>query len=931
MNDVHVSPNVNDDRANPGNQRREFPEQLFVSIVTQPTERSPLTPILRTAGYEVREIAEADVHRLAETVLTDLVLVQANDRCSWNGIYQSLKSNPRTQHISLVVLTKHSIAVKTIKQFSQHGVTFVSSANLVDLVSTIEAQADLMRAKARLREESADLLPCPECQLWNPTKLEATDDLSFSLPLPEGQRIAHLGSWEWKPSLEIEPGLSARHIRASRETYEILGHPPQRLSYRQILKRVYPGQRRELHDRVQMAIATAIPQHLEVAFYKPDCNVRYCQLRIQPILSATTEVVGLFGIVVDVTERKILEQKIQTSEMEMRSVFAAMSDIVLTLDATGETITMIPTAPALSDGIELISETINQIIYGEQRESLLEKLQQVVREKCTLEFDCSLTFAEQTLWFSVSLSPMGDDRVIWLARDITNAKRAELERDAALAQAQAANQAKSQFLANMSHELRTPLNAILGFTQLLLRDRDVRADDRHPLQVIYHSGEHLLGLINDILDLSKVESGYIYLHPKAIDMEVFLDTLYQMLTLKAETKGIEFHMQKQANLPQWLTTDEGKLRQILINLLGNAIKFTERGQVILRVSYSLQEDATLPADGLSCTLQPGFSVSTAVLAVEVEDTGPGIAADEIHLLFKPFQQASAGLKSHEGTGLGLSISDKFVALLGGELTVESVVDRGTVFRFEIPVQIDPIYKEKDRDRYHRVRGLAPHQPELRILLVEQRREDRQWLTQLLERIGFVVRSVGSTMDALDQWQGFSPHAILMHWQRSEGESKTFIEQIRGTAEGETLPIIAMTAVVFDSEEEAIARANYDALLRKPLQDDILFATLANYLSVEYTYAEDSQPSRSSIAIESETIDPTPLGIMPLQWRQDLYQATLTLDDQRVLELLEELPANTTNLQNLFHQKLHHFDFEAILDLITPFLPSSWHSSLEWEE
>ena len=901
-----------------------------MSIVTQLTERSPLNSILQGAGYEVREIAEADVHRLAETVLPNLLLIETNDRSSWAGIYQSLKSNPRTQYLPLVVLTKHSITVDTIKQFARHGVTFVSSTNLVDLVSTIEAQADRMRTKARLKEESADLLPCPECQLWHPTNLKVTDDRSFSLPLPEGQRIAHLGSWEWKPNLEKEPGLSDRNIRGSRETYQILGNPPERLSYRQILKQVYPDQRRELHHHIQLAIATAIPQHLEVAFYKPDGNLRYCQLRIQPIVSSTTKVVGLFGIVVDVTERKILEQKIQTSEMEMRSVFAAMSDIVLALDAGGETIKMIPTAPALSDDIELISETINQIIYGEQRESLLEKLQQVVSEQCTLEFDCSLTFGEQTLWFAVSLSPMGGDQVIWLARDITSAKQAELERDAALAQAQAANQAKSQFLANMSHELRTPLNAILGFTQLLLRTPDVRPDDRHPLEVIYHSGEHLLGLINDILDISKVESGYIYLHPKAIDMEVFLDTLYQMLALKAETKGIEFHMQKQANLPQWLTTDEGKLRQILINLLGNAIKFTESGHVILRVSYSLRENAMLP-DGLSCHLQPGFSISTAVLTVEVEDTGPGIAADEIHLLFEPFQQASAGLKSHEGTGLGLSISHKFVALLGGELTVESVVDRGTVFRFEIPVQIDPIYEEEDRDRYHRVRSLAPHQPERRILLVEQRREDQQWLTQLLERIGFVVRAVGSTADAIAQWQEFSPHAILMHWQRSEGESKNFIEQIRGTTEGEHLPIIAMTAVVFDSEEEEIADANYDALLRKPLQDDILFATLANYLSVEYIYAEDSKQSGSSSVLESETIDRTPLGMMPVQWRKDLYQATLTLDDQRVLELLEELPANTTNLQSLFHQKLHHFDFEAILDLITPFLPSSWYSSLEWEE
>ncbi|MBP0038009.1 MAG: PAS domain-containing protein [Roseofilum sp. SID1] len=893
-------------------QRAEISSGDRLALITHTSSQGEIIQNqLVELGYDIQLFPNWE-DRMPPDFLPNLVLIQSHSASYWQQVYQSLKSDPKTHGIPLLVLTNDSVDLATVKRLVLQGVRFISSSQPIDLVSAIEGQLHQSQLRDQLREKSAYLLPCPDCYLWQQPISPSTSSeylLSGNASLLEVQRIAHFGSWEWERQEEIR---LSQEIRGSQETYRILGIDPQRLTYAQVLKKLPAQDRREFHQRIQEAIATGKAQEWELALYSGDGQLRYCELRVQPILGIDSKVRGLFGILLDISDRRLLEQKIQTSEMEMRSVFGAMGDIVLVLDRAGETIKMSPTAPALGEGVELISETINQIIYGEQRETLCQQLQQVVTDRITLTLDYALDLEDSKVWFSATLSPMLEDQVILIARDITERKNVELERDLALEQAESASHAKSRFLANMSHELRTPLNAILGFTQVLLRDACFSDEHENYLNIIYHSGEHLLGLINNILDLSKVEAGYIEINPTSINIQVFLESLYQMLNLKAAEKQLHFEVQKITRLPECLETDQGKLRQILINLLGNAIKFTTRGQVILRVGYIEQRE------------------KQHLLAFEVEDTGPGIPPEEIELLFQPFQQTSTGLASQQGTGLGLSISHKFVELLGGKLTVSSVVDRGSIFKFQIPVEPECLLERQGHQEHPRVKGLAPDQPSYRILVIDDYSEDRQWLVTLLEMVGFVVEGAANGKEAIAQWHRFDPDLILMDLRMSYQNRYPTMEQIRAITQEKSIPIIAIAAMVFEDEDQLNAQIRYDRVLYKPLEESILLATIAEFLSLEYTYEDPLRISIFSEPIHTETVDVSIFLTMPELWLEDIYHATITLDDQRILELIEDLPGDRAELIQFIEQKLNGFDFESLLDLITPLLPESLlqHQALE---
>ncbi|MEM8779271.1 MAG: PAS domain S-box protein, partial [Cyanobacteria bacterium P01_G01_bin.49] len=332
-----------------------------------------------------------------------------------------------------------------------------------------------------------------------------------------------------------------------------------------------------------------------------------------------------------------------------------------------------------------------------------------------------------------------------IIRDITERKQAEEALKKAKETADAANRAKSEFLASMSHELRTPLNAILGFTQVMQRDDYLNEENKQNLNIIGRSGEHLLELINDILEMTKIEAGRTTFNQSSFDLYRLLNNLESMLYLKAEEKNLQLIIEQTPAVPQYIQTDEGKLRQVLINLLGNAIKFTQEGGVILRVKGDT----------------PKNKKKSITLTFEVEDTGPGIAEAEIGQLFEAFGQTEAGKNSHEGTGLGLPISRKFVQLMGGKITVSSVLGRGSLFAFTIKANIVTANSIKINKPTRRVIGLAPNQPQYRILAVDDRLESRILLVKLLSSMGFNVRQASNGQEALDVWEAWEPHLIWM--------------------------------------------------------------------------------------------------------------------------------------------------------------------------
>ncbi|MBA3922187.1 MAG: response regulator, partial [Nostocaceae cyanobacterium] len=372
-----------------------------------------------------------------------------------------------------------------------------------------------------------------------------------------------------------------------------------------------------------------------------------------------------------------------------------------------------------------------------------------------------------------------------------------LERRKAEAAATAVSQAKSQFVANMSHELRTPLNAILGFTQIMNRDRFLSSEQRENLRIINRSGEHLMELINDVLDLSKIEAGIISLHETSFDLYHLIDNLEETFQFKAEQKNLRLIFSVAADVPQYITTDQKKLRGCLINLLGNAIKFTDYGSVTLRVNYT----------------------PTHSLVFEVEDTGPGIANDEINQLFEAFVQTEVGMKSAEGTGLGLAITREFVQLMGGEIASRSVVGEGTTFKFNINIATadvsDIIIKP-----IRRVIGLEPNQPTYRILVVDDITENRLLLVKLLQPIGFEINEAENGIQAIELWESWQPHLIYLDTRMPVMDGVEATREIRAReckldVTTRRTAIIALTASAFETRRAEILAAGCDDFIRKP--------------------------------------------------------------------------------------------------------------------
>lgn len=486
--------------------------------------------------------------------------------------------------------------------------------------------------------------------------------------------------------------------------------------------------------------------------------------------------------------------------------------------------------------------------------------------------------------------------------------------ETALAQAQEANEAKSRFLANMSHELRTPLNAILGFSQLMGRDTSISKEHQENLKIINRSGEHLLKLINDILEMSKIEVGQAILNENTFDLYIMLQSLEDMLRLKAKAKNLNLIFIQEPNTPQYIKTDEGKLRQILINLLGNALKFTEQGAVTLRVK--LKKRAQSDNNQIDFLMSDLF-----LLNFVVEDTGPGIESAEINRLFTPFEQTQTGVESKEGTGLGLSICQKFVELMGGRIQVSSTVGEGTKFTFDILIRtVDKTTKihQEINLQTRQIIGLPPRLPKYRILAVDDVEASRLLLQKMLTAIGFEVRQASDGEEAIAIWQEWQPHLILMDMRMPVMDGYTATERIKSQPEGQNTIVIALTASAFEEERLVILSAGCDDFMRKPFKEAELLETIGNYLKIDYIYADEtnvaSQQHLNSQSTISEQLTPESLTVMPTEWLAQLNQAASQVDNQEICRLLTEIPAEYESLAQDLRILVEQFRCDKIIDL-----------------
>lgn len=466
--------------------------------------------------------------------------------------------------------------------------------------------------------------------------------------------------------------------------------------------------------------------------------------------------------------------------------------------------------------------------------------------------------------------------------------------------ADTANRAKSNFLASMSHELRTPLNAILGFTQLMSRERSLSSEHQQYLDIISRSGEHLLKLINDVLEMSKIEAGRTALNEINFDLHRLLSTLEDMLQLRATAKGLQLTFECSPEVPQFVKADENKLRQVLINLLGNAIKFTEQGHVMLRVSLS---------NSLGLSKDKGHTIH-----FEVEDTGPGVAPAELKKLFEPFEQTETGLNSKEGTGLGLPISQNFVQLMGGEITVSSQLGMGSIFRFDIQTALaDRLVSETNQPTGRNVVGLAPGQSTYRILVAEDDPTNSLLLVKLHSALGFEVREAQNGQEALTTWEQWEPHLIWMDMRMPVIDGYEVTKQIKASPKGQATIVIALTASAFEEQRQKSLLAGCDDFLRKPSGRDELLAKLSQHLGVQYVYEanDESESNTEQYPSSSFILYPTDLQVMLAPWVEQLYTAALQCNDHLIFELIEQIPKANSSAATALANLTEHFQFDQI--------------------
>jgi signal transduction histidine kinase len=478
--------------------------------------------------------------------------------------------------------------------------------------------------------------------------------------------------------------------------------------------------------------------------------------------------------------------------------------------------------------------------------------------------------------------------------------------EAAQMEAEEANRAKSIFLANMSHELRTPLNAVLGFSQLMLRRAALSDDQRDSLGVIVRSGEHLLALINDVLELSKIEAGRIALKTEDVHLHRLLQGMEEMFRFRANDKALAFHLECAPDVPQYVHLDDGKLRQVLINLLGNAIKFTEEGQIVLRVKTS-------GPPALEVVPPPEIKGESVHLCFEVSDTGVGIAPEELENLFQAFVQASAGRQLQEGTGLGLAISRQFVRLMGGELSVRTALGVGSTFAFAIPVQNVAMSLVPPAPSERRVFGLEAGQPIYRLLVVEDVPSSRTLLVELFRPLGFDVREATNGQEAVALWQEWKPHLIWMDLRMPVVDGVEATRRIRALPQGQEPVIVALTASAFEDKRHEALAAGCNDFVRKPFREADLLGAVRKYLGVRYVYTESApevlEPSSLSIAL------PPALAALPPELLVRLEDAAAQLDMDAVEQMIAEIRTYNVATADALTALADEFAYESIVNLL----------------
>lgn len=510
------------------------------------------------------------------------------------------------------------------------------------------------------------------------------------------------------------------------------------------------------------------------------------------------------------------------------------------------------------------------VFVGVPSQSIANKVLGTAKRNATIAAAGLLAFGV-LLWFLLRRIDAAD-------RDLRRARDA----------AEAANRAKSVFLANMSHELRTPLNAILGFAELMAHDQSIPEAQRHNLNTISRSGHHLLTLINDILEISKIEAGRLTVQAAPCDLHELIETVVESMELRAHQTGLEVGLDLAAAVPRYVSTDAGKLRQILINLLANAVKFTPHGSVELHVDIDGERGGGTP-----------------MLVFVVRDTGAGIAADELERIFRPFYQTAQGARASEGTGLGLTIARQYAQLLGGQLTAASTLGKGSTFTLRLPVTTAEAATPAMPPR--RVLGVAEGQPRWRVLIVEDKPDNQRLLEQMMQRVGFEPRIANNGEEALAAFESWHPDFIWMDMRMPVMDGYEATRRIRALPGGRVVKIAALTASAFREDREGILAAGCDDVLAKPIDEERLYEIMERLLGVRFLYASPDEGSANAVSAPD-------LSNLPAELRRELTHAARQLDVEATAAAIERIRAIDAGLADQLAALARLFRFDRIAAL-----------------
>ena len=717
-----------------------------------------------------------------------------------------------------------------------------------------------------------------------------------------------------------------------------------KLTYHDITPEKWHDYEREIIER--QVLARGYSEVYEKEYRKKDGSIFPVELRTFLLRDEAGSNSGMWAIVRDITDRKRAEGALRESEEKFRQVAENVGDFIWEIDTKG---LYLYTSPSVEKILgfrpdELIGKKhFYDLFVTEFREDLKAAAFKAfaARESFRAFPNANVSKEGKIVHLETSGVPVlnAAGKLIGYRgadSDITERKRAEgvlrkyhehleemiRERTEELVvakeHAEAANQAKSAFLANMSHELRTPLNNILGAGQLLERDGDFPPSKRELLNIIGQSGGHLLELINDVLEISKIEAGRLTLVSTTFDLHRFLDDLERIVRHRADEKGLQLIIERDPGLPRHIQSDERKLRQVLVNLLGNAIKFTEKGHVTLRVMCKEREDSA--------------RASSLRLAFEIEDTGIGIASEDREKIFEPFMQANPeGTRALEGTGLGLTLSRSFVRLLGGDITLRSEVGKGTTMLFDVAARSAEHAEVRSQADSRQVMGLAAGQPRYTVLVADDNRESRMLIRRLLEPAGFEMVEAANGQEAIEVYKARRPDMILMDLRMPIMDGNESVRRIReeeaksrSEKNGDTrVPIVGFTAQILGSETPSEPSSLFDGFVQKPFQAQEIFQTLEKLLGVQFVYREDAIAGEESTLMRvADSLTPEALCTASPEWLKQ-FQATLKKGHPgEILKLVEQIRPENASLAQALTELVHVHRFDSLVSLTDQALKES---------